>query len=443
MKTPRETALCVLFKWSTAGAYLNIAYKNALSDGFSAQDAAFIKELVFGTVKYKITLDYAIDRFSSVKLKKISPYILNILRMSIYQIFFMDKIPSSAAVNEGVKLARKYGHTGSVAYVNAMLRKISQLSELPYPEKNKDKTEYLSVVYSHTKELVMFFEKNYGERCEEILKENIKKPPVVLRTNTLKTTRSKLCEMLKNEGFSVSEGLYAPHSLKIQSGNIADTALYKDGFFTIQDQASQLSALCLGAKQGDKVFDMCAAPGGKTTYIAELMKNKGKIFAFDIYDKRLKDITVSAKRLGISIIDVSCRDAAEYDKSLDASADRILLDVPCSGLGVLRRRPDIKYKENLTDTSELARLQSKILSTASRYLKPGGTLVYSTCTLNPAENGDIINAFLSTNSNFSHYPISDGELPEKAAEVLKSTGGIFFPGETDGFFICRLKKKES
>lgn len=441
MKSARETALLILYRFDKEDAYLNIVYKNTLaSSSYSREDAALIKELVFGTVKYKITLDYIIRQFSSLRLKKISPYIINILRLSAYQILFMDKIPKSAAVNEGVKLAKKYGHSASVGFTNAILRKIAVMEKIDYP--TDDTVKALSIRYSHPAELVDFYINNLGQtQAENVLKANLETPPVCLRINSLRTTRSELIENLNSEGISSENAPVSKSALFVTSGgDVTNTKAYKDGLFTIQDQASQLVAAILNPKPGSTVLDMCSAPGGKTTHIAELMENKGKIYAFDLYEKRLNDVIAQAKRLKIDIIETKQHDAQVFTPQLQNQADYILLDVPCSGLGIIRRKPDIKYKENLLNFEQLVKIQKNILNICSKYLKINGVLVYSTCTINPLENIEVIKDFLNTHKNFRIDALEKDYLTPYAYDVLSSGCGTFLPGKSDGFFICKLRR---
>ena len=410
------------------------------SSDFSREDTAFIKELVFGTVKYKITLDHVIRKFSSLRLKKISPYILNILRLSAYQMLFMDKIPKSAAVNEGVKLAKKYGHSASSGFCNAVLRKISSLEEIPYPSGTVN--EALSIRYSHPLNLVDFYINTFGEeQAEKILSANLETPPLCLRANSLMGGRNELINSLKEEGFEAKAAPIAESAVFVASGgDITKSKAYKSGLFTIQDQASQIVAAMLSPEPGNTVMDMCSAPGGKTTHIAELMQNKGIIHAFDLYEKRLSDVKAQAERLNINIITTKAHDAESLLPEFENKADRVLLDVPCSGLGIIRRKPDIKYKEDLLNFKQLVKIQKNILNICSKYLKINGIMVYSTCTINPAENMEVIEDFLNTHKNFC-IDIPDGcNFSEYAQDVLKCGFGTFLPGHSDGFFICRLRR---
>lgn len=413
MKNAREEALKILYRVEYEGAYPNIALKD-MSDELLSHDRALVTNIVYGVINRKLTLDYIIKQKSKIKLKKLSKYILLILRMGIYQLVFMDKIPQSAAVNESVKLAKRYGHSASSGYVNGILRNVSQ-NGFDYPE---DKIERLSVEFSFPMWICQKWEKEFGyDFCKELMTALSKEPMLTLRPNSLKTDAKSLCDML-NVKARVTDG-----AVECEGLDVAKDKLYLDGYYTVQDRAAMASAIALDPQEGEVVIDMCAAPGGKTTHIAELMKNKGKVKAFDIYEHKIELIKKNAQRLGISIIDASVMDASVLDKKLIESADRVLCDVPCSGTGIIRRKPDIKW--NRKEEDNFYPIQKKILENASKYLKKGGTLVYSTCSIERDENENVTGSFLDENKNFerlyekTYYPNVDG---------------------TDGFYICKIKK---
>ncbi|MBE7021720.1 MAG: 16S rRNA (cytosine(967)-C(5))-methyltransferase RsmB [Ruminococcaceae bacterium] len=442
MIQPRELALKILSDVEKNQAYLNISFQEKTEGKeLSARDAAFLKELVYGVIKRKITLDYTISRFSSIKLKKLSAYILSILRMGLYQLFYMDRVPKSAAVNESVKLAGKYGHGASRGFVNAILRRAA--AEGPAMPQQIDKIATLSVLYSHPEPLVAWYMKTFGERAEELLAENNETPPLSVRVNTLKTTQEALSERLLHEGIETKEGTLTTSALLFGGGSAQKHAAYNEGLFTFQDQSAQLAALALSPVPGDRVLDACAAPGGKTTHLAELMENRGEILALDLYEKRLASVLQTAGRLGLTIITTKAADASVYQT--EKRFDKILADVPCSGLGVIRRRPDIKYKENITDFTELVAIQFAILENCAGLLKKGGELVYSTCTVNPAENEGVIEAFLRTHSDFSLMPVKNAMIKERAAGPLSTGMATVYPQKNggDGFFIAKLKRNEA
>lgn len=441
----RQTALTILSETESKNGYLNLIFMNAMKKNNSSLDAAFIKELVFGVYRNKLLLDYIIRKHSSLRLKKIEPKVLNALRMGVYQLLFMDKVPPHAAVSESVSLVKKNNRAQTVGFANAVLRSVlrdieSQKNLLPSEENN---INYLSIKYSYPETLVSFFIKTFGENAENLMKAGNKTPELCVRVNSLKTTREQLKRELSLAGIESENTPFTDCGLYLFDASEKSRARFSH-LFTVQDQSSQLAAIALSPQKNDLVLDLCSAPGGKTTHMAELMENKGEILAFDLYEKRLSGVISSSERLGISIIKTKQADATVLMPELVGITDKILLDVPCSGLGIIRRKPDIKYKENITDFSEILTVQKKILNTAKKYLKPGGIMVYSTCTVNPAENLDMINSFLKENPDFKIDPIKSqhitGEMKNRA-----ETGVIeVFPhtDNSDGFFVCRLKKQK-
>lgn len=432
MANTREMALLILYEIYQNGAYSNMALKNALAKSeYSPQDKAFITNLVYGTVKRCITLDYVISQFSKIKLKKMSAYILNILRMGIYQIMFTDKIPESAAVNESVKLARRYGHSASAGFVNGVLRSVvRERKNIKYP---KDKAEYLSVKYSFDKEIVKLWIEDFGAKfAEDLMRASNAEPQMILRVNTLKISTEELAERLSN--VKISEHL--PYALISGGFDVASNEYYKNGYFTVQDLSAMTASAVLEPFEGCTVIDVCAAPGGKTTHLAQLMNNKGSITAFDIHEHKTDIIMKNAQRMGMDIIKAVCFDSTNLCEDLIETADKVLCDVPCSGWGIIRRKPDIK--NNSLPDDDFYDMQYKILENASKYLKSGGEIVYSTCTINKRENEDIINRFLKNNNNFEMADIS-----EITARVDGKKGYVtYYPTEgMDGFFICKMKKK--
>ncbi len=421
----REAALQALMKVGKDGTFSNIAVKEVLAKHreLPAADKAFAARLVYGVISRERTLDYVLMKYSKIKKKKISAYILMILRIGIYQLMFMDKIPESAAVNESVKLAKRYGHKASSGFVNGILHAVIRGQQsLEYP---KETSERLSVQYSFPIELVKRWVMELGEeQAEQLMEASNEDPPLVLRVNTLKTTPEKLINKLAANGIKAEVSEAYPLAITVSGFDIAASALYQNGLFTVQDTAAMLAGVALAPRPGETVIDLCAAPGGKTTHLAQMMENKGKILAFDIHEHKIDLIHKNAQRLGITVIQAQQADALEQQEALIGCADRVLADVPCSGLGILRRKPDIKW--NWDPENDLPDVQEKILTNAASYVKAGGTLVYSTCTLNRAENEDVIERFLKEQPDFekiqqkTYYPHLD---------------------KTDGFFICKLQKK--
>lgn len=418
MKNARETAMRVIYAVEFDGAYSNMALKKALSSDMINQDKAFVTTLVYGVIDKKVTLDYIISRYSKLKLKKISKYILIILRMGIYQLMFMDKVPESAAVNESVKLAKRYGHGASAGFVNGVLRSVIK-TDIEYPS---EKNEYLSVKYSFPLPLCEKWAADFGyEFTEELLQSFGEEPQLNLRPNTLKTTASELCEGLNKNGI---EAVIKDNYIVSKGFDIASDPLYKDGLYTVQDAAAMQAAIMLAPQKGETVIDMCAAPGGKTTHMAELMENEGRIYAFDVHEHKIELIKKNAERLGITIIEASISDGAVHESRFDGKADKVLCDVPCSGLGIIRRKPEIKW--NREDISNLPAIQHRILANGAEYLKTGGEIVYSTCTIEKEENEAVTGRFLAERKGFE--------------KVYEKT---FYPhiDNTDGFYICKMKRK--
>lgn len=423
MATPREKALLALYDVFYNGAYSNAAVKKQLKGNLESVDKNLITQLVYGTVRYKLTIDYIIEKNSDIKLKKMSKFVLLILEMSVFQIYYLDKIPHSAAVDEGVKLAKRYAPK-SKGFVNAVLRSaVKNKGSLEFP---KDRIKYLSLKYSFTEEMV----KKLSELdfCEELLNSLNKEPRTTIRINSLKGKE------IGNTKASPSP-LYE-YAAYIKGVDIASSKEYKDGKFIVQDVAAMMPSLALAPKPDEICVDVCAAPGGKTTHLAELMKNRGRIYAFDIHPHKIELIEKNASRMGISIISAKRHDSLEVYEPLIGKADKVLADVPCSGIGIISGKPDIKW--NKDDVSALPDIQLKILENASRYLKIGGEIVYSTCTLYKEENEGVIERFLQKNNGFELVSI---EIPSQI--IYKNSGFVtLYPNisGTDGFFIAKMKR---
>lgn len=424
MASAREIVLKGLYKTETDGAYSNKALNDVLSDrSLAAADRAFATELMMGVIRCRLQLDYIIQKFSKLKLKKLSPWIHQILRMGVYQIICMNNVPDSAACNESVKLAAKYGHGAAKGYVNGVLRSIARGREdISYPSKNPER---MSIIYSCPVWLTEKLVNQYGEEtAEKILAESHKPHPVTLRVNSLKTTGEELTDILKNEGVSASLSAENRNCVYVDGAlNINSSAAYKNGLYTLQNTSSMAAAEALDPKPGELVLDMCAAPGGKTTYIAELMQNRGRVRAFDIHPHKIELINSAAKRLGISIIEAEVNDASVLKTDLIGMADRVLADVPCSGIGVIHKKPDIKWRRTAEDIPELCRIQYKILCNAAEYVKTGGTLVYSTCTILKEENEEQTRRFLKEHTAYC--------LEEERTLQTFETGG-------SGFYIAKF-----
>lgn len=412
IKSSRLVAFETLYKIFYDDAYSNLALDNALKG--IEQDKAFICALVYGVIERRLTIDYFINKYLKSKPK---PKILTILRMGTYQLLFMDKVPSSAAINESVKLTKDIKQNYYCPLVNAVLHKIDSDRIVP---------DDLSIKYSVPQSLLNMWIKQYGtETVEGFLPFINEKPPVFAVANSLYVDADELLYELMSEG--IEGEIIDDKLIRITSAfDLNKSKAFSNGLFHIEDMSSYECAKSLNAQSGDVILDMCSAPGGKAFTIAELMNNKGTVYAFDLHKHRVKQIEDGADRLGISIIKPSVNDACVYKNSIP-KADKILCDVPCSGFGIIRRKPEIRYKE-LDSVADLPDIQLAVLETSSKYLKDGGTLVYSTCTLNKKENEKVVNAFLNNNCDFT--------LADEKTSFPTDFGG-------DGFYHAVLIKNEN
>ena len=427
---PREAALTVLIKIDKRGSYANKLLSSVFEQNrYSELDRAFINELVMGCIKNRILIDYYIMKFSKVRIKKMSVQVRNLLELGAYQILFLDRVPDSAACNESVNLAKKYAGR-SAGFINGVLRALSRgNASVRLPDKTENLCEYLSVAYSYPVWIVEKLLEDYGgEFCEEILKSSNAAYPPAIRINPLKapSDREELLSGLLDDGIDVTPSVKLDNCYYVNGSlDVYNSEKYKSGWYTIQNQSSQLVAAVLDPQPGELVIDVCAAPGGKTTHIAELMKNRGRIIAFDIHMNKIELIRRNAERLGISIIEAALHDSTKTDVSLCKMADKVLADVPCSGLGVVNVKPDIKYNRQPEDIAELLEIQRSILSAAAEYVRCGGVLVYSTCTIFKDENERQIEKFLADHSSFNL--VSEHKL------FTHKYGG-------SGFYIAKLKR---
>lgn len=409
----------------------------------SPVDRAFSTEILYGTIRWKLRIDYLIQKFSKNRLESISPWVINCIRIAVYQIFFMDRVPEFAAVDQSVEIT-KLKDKKAASFVNGVLRNILRNKNEFDDIKIADKIKRLSIEYSHPEWFIRKFIRELGENFTiELMKRNNIPPDLTIRVNRLKCTREELKNALIKQNVNVRDGMLDESLVLKGYSSIEKSLEFKSGLFIIQDESSMLSSKILDPNPGEKILDLCSAPGGKTTHIAELMNNTGQITAFDIHEHKLKLVNENAERLGISIIKTELRDALIYSEEFADTADRVLLDAPCSGLGLIRKRPEIRWNVTEKDINALSKLQRRIIYNASRYVKPGGTLVYSTCTITKEENEDIINQFIMENKNFSLENICS-YLPEKLLCETCSEGFIkLFPNinNTDGFFISKLIRK--
>ena len=433
----RETALNVLIGCRKQAAWSNGVLKEYIArDKLDRRDAALATRLCYGVLQNRNKLDFYLQQLLTGKLKDLHPAVRDILHLGIYQIYEMDKIPSSAAVNEGVALAKKYCKKQRFApgLVNAVLRQaVRTKGELKEPTTLEDR-------YSHPKALIQLLAESIGEdRLENMLSANNASPETVVQVNTLKITAEALIERLAQENVQAQLHDWMTDCLVLaNTGNLEKLTAFREGLFYVQDAAAKLSVQCAQIPLNARILDCCAAPGGKSFAAAMILQGQGSITSCDIHQHKIGLIQNGAERLGLSNVEAVQHDATEFAAQWEDQMDVVLADVPCSGYGIIRKKPDIRYKDPKT-MEDLPQLQLQILKNQARYVKPGGTLLYSTCTLLKRENEDVVNAFLQQREDFYLEPLA---LP--AAFPVNTDGMLtLVPGEydTDGFFICRLRRK--
>ncbi|MBI5826303.1 MAG: 16S rRNA (cytosine(967)-C(5))-methyltransferase RsmB [Deltaproteobacteria bacterium] len=431
----RQAAFRVLSRVIGGGAYADILLEKEL-EGLGEADRHLTTEITYGVLRWRIRLDWVIDLFSSIKSKKLEHSVLNALRIGAYQLLFLTRVPASAAVNGSVELAKRGGGK-KAGFVNAVLKKIDAgRAGIAYPDINADPIKYASIVYSHPEWMVKRWAERFGaEQAISLCESNQSVPPKTLRVNTLAASRERLIDELAGTGFAVKKTIYSPDGIEVSSGGRLDP---KDPRYYIQDEASQLIPYLLSPKPGEAILDLCSAPGGKATHMAQLMGDSGLICAVDKRPRRLKNVAEAARRLKTGIIRTVAADALD-GIPFAMRFDAILLDAPCSGLGVLRRSPDIKYRRKEEDIRELAGVQRRLLEMASGYLKKGGRMVYSTCTFEPEETDGVIKGFLKDHNEFVLEDAS-GYMPEGCGGLVDASGFLrTYPLQgLDGFFGARL-----
>ncbi|MEI7027205.1 16S rRNA (cytosine(967)-C(5))-methyltransferase RsmB [Paenibacillus sp. y28] len=484
--TAREAALEVLIRVEQDGAYSNLLLNQTLQKaGLERNDSGLATELVYGAIQRRNTLDYYISLFVSKGASRLEPWVRALLRLSVYQLVYLDRIPAHAAVNEAVAIAKRRGHAGISGMINAVLRSmIREPERLRLPEQGSAASR-LALEFSHPEWLVARWLKQFGEAATaDMCRANNEPPHVSLRVNRLRTSREALLAELAAGGYDARPSEVAPAGIIVRGGgNMALTDGYRSGVFSIQDESSMLVAEAVAPEKGMLVLDCCAAPGGKTVHMAELMNNQGTIYAVDQHEHKRQLIDAQADRLGLACITSATADARHLaGRFPEASFDRVLLDAPCSGLGVIRRKPDVKWTKTPEEITALAALQRELLESAAPLVKPGGVLVYSTCTVEPLENSGQVEAFLKRHPEFAPDPLPAAlyRLPAQGPNRLqggssldggqRAAGGASVSGTsvsraapaateaeaelhsaclqilphhygTDGFFIARMRRK--
>lgn len=436
----RDAALSILLEIDKNEAYSNLLLHRTIEKyDIEAKDRGLLTELTYGTLQHRMALDYYLEPFVRGKL---DTWVRELLRMSLYQIVYLTKIPPHAVVNEAVNIAKKRGHKRIAPTVNGILRSVLREGTRSLDEIT-DSVERTSIETSHPKWLIKRWIELYGEEeATAMAHENNNPAAITMRVNQTKKPIKEVIALLQSEKVKVSAGKIVDESLLSESGNPANTRVYTKGLITIQDESSMLPAYALDVKPGMRVLDMCAAPGGKTTHIAELMNDEGEVIAYDVHKHKIKLIKDNARRLGLKSIEAKSGDSRKLVEVYgESSFDRILVDAPCSGFGVIRRKPEIKYVKKESDIKGLLTIQSELLDEAVKLIKPNGLIVYSTCTVEYKENRGMVEQFLKKHEDMQLVPLSNIAGNEKLA-IENDTLQVLpqhFGG--DGFFIAALQKK--
>ncbi|MBS4172467.1 16S rRNA (cytosine(967)-C(5))-methyltransferase RsmB [Bacillus sp. FJAT-49736] len=438
-KNVREAALDILEAIDKHQSYSNLLLNNVIEKNhITGPDVGLLTEITYGTIQRKLTLDFFLKPFLQ---KKVEPWVQNLLRISLYQMQYLDKVPDRAVLFEAVEIAKRRGHKGISGMVNGVLRAI-QRNGVPSLETIKDPVERLSIETSHPKWLVQRWTDQFGmEKTRGMCEENLIAPLQTARVNITKATRDEVLRLLEEEGFLVEASPILPEAIRSRKGNLAHSQCFMNGYITIQDESSMLVAYAMEIEHNQKILDACAAPGGKTTHIAEKLNGTGKVFAHDLHEHKVKLIMENADRLGLHNIETHVLDSRKIGEHYQNGIfDRVLVDAPCSGLGVLRRKPDIKYVKTIKDIHALQTIQHTILTEAARLVKPGGILTYSTCTVDKDENEGTVQFFLDQFPDFEPYSIN---VPSTIKPFVNGNYLQIFPQDigSDGFFIACFKKR--
>ncbi|WP_071459400.1 16S rRNA (cytosine(967)-C(5))-methyltransferase RsmB [Bacillus massilinigeriensis] len=443
-KNVREAALDMLESVEKNQAYSNLLLNSIISKNqISTKDTGLLTELVYGTLQRKMTLDYYLSPFIK-NAKKMQNWVLQLLRLTLYQMLYLDRIPARAAIFEAVEIAKRNGHKGIGGMVNGVLRSI-QREGVPSLDSIKDKAERISIETSHPLWLVKRWIDQFGaEKTRELCLINLLPPVQTARVNLTKTTREECMDLLTHENFAVEESPMLPEAIRCLKGNLANSGAFKSGLLTIQDESSMLAAYALGAEKDEQILDACAAPGGKSTHIAEKLEGSGKVISLDLHGHKVKLIAKNAERLGLQNIEPREMDSRKVQMYFEKGTfDRILLDAPCSGLGVLRRKPDMKYSKREEDLDRLQEIQLSLLDSVAPLLKQGGKLVYSTCTIDHRENEDTVLSFLSKHSEYEPDHSLAERMPESTRPFINGFYTHILPQYfgSDGFYIASMNRK--
>lgn len=444
MKTVREQIVDLLIEVEREKSYAQLSLKKALGD-LEARDKALATEIFYGTLKYQIQIDYWLNQYSKTPVKKMKPLIRNLLRMSVYQMLHLDKIPVSAVINEAVKIAKKRKFQGLSGFVNGLLRKIDrERDQLSFPDESENLSYALSIKYALPEWIISMWLEHYDrETVEQIGAALNKRAEVCGRVNTLKGTKEEVIETLQKEGVKVEPGHLLEEAFYLKKvESLQNLASFKVGAWTVQDESAMLVAHVMEPQKGECILDMCSAPGGKSMHMAAFMQNKGEIRSCDVHEHKLELIQKNAARLGITIIQPTLQDGMVLNEDFVGKFDKVLLDAPCSGLGIMKRKPDIRLHKTKEDLMEIVSIQKALLKNAVSYLKPNGRLVYSTCTISYEENEKMVQEAVET-YGLELENIVD-TIPRALQDAIEDKGMIqILPhmADTDGFFIASLRKR--
>lgn len=443
-KNVRETALDLLEAVDKNQSYSNLLLNNVIKKNqLEQKDIGLLTELTYGTLQRKMSLDFFLEPFIKGN-KKLESWVRQLLRLTVYQMVYLEKIPDRAAIFEAVEIAKNRGHKGISGMVNGVLRNI-QRQGLPSLEEIVDPVERLAIETSHPIWLVKRWVLQLGfEQTKEMCEVNLTAPLQTARVNETKISREDCLKQLAEEGFQVEASPFIPEAIKCLRGNLANSNAFHEGLLTIQDESSMLAAYALAPMKGEQILDACAAPGGKSTHIAEKLQNSGQVISLDLHEHKVKLISSNATRLGLRNIDAKALDSRMVQEHFEhESFDRILLDAPCSGLGVMRRKPDMKYTKKEEDIFKLATIQKNLLKAVSPLLKKGGILVYSTCTVDLEENRHVVEAFLAENREFDGDDSLGDRMPKAIRPLVNDYELQVLPQHigSDGFYIACLRRK--
>jgi 16S rRNA (cytosine967-C5)-methyltransferase len=444
----RAIALDVLIKIEQNQAYSNLQLNQTLQKiNVKDIDKGLLTSIVYGTIQRKNTIDFYLDQLLNKPIKKKDRWVLTLLRLSIFQMLYMDRVPDHAIIHEAVEITKQRGHQGLAGLVNGILRKLQREGTSEMDKKAGSGSEKAALTYSMPQWLFERWSTQFGnEEAEKMAESNLLTSPVTARVNMMLTTREEVLQLLEQEGVSAEEGELSPEGIIIREGYLPRTEVYKKGFVTIQDESSMLVARAVAPEQGETVLDACAAPGGKSTHMAEMMKGTGKVISLDLHAHKIELINKQAERLGLENIDASVLDARKTGEKYDfESFDRVLVDAPCSGFGVIRKKPDLKWSKKEEDVLKLASIQKDILDASSQMVKAGGMLVYSTCTVDKEENSETAEWFLDNHPDFEWDPEFSEKMPETVkAFIIEGRSDLqilphYF--NSDGFYIAAYRKK--